>query len=143
MQKNRWFAAAVMALVITALAAPLALAGGWATVTLDELPRAPRAGETLALGLTIRQHGFREVDLDLDANPVFLFAENPDTGESLRFAVKDGNTGHFLVNVTFPVAGQWNWGVQPGWFPRVSYEPLTVVPAATPAVSACQLAGCL
>lgn len=129
--------AALLAVVLALLVTRLVLAGGWATVTLDDLPRAPRAGETLALGLTIRQHGFREVDLDIDANPVFLFAENPVTGETVQFdAIKDGNTGHFLVDVTFPSAGQWNWGVQPGWFPKVNYEPLTVLPAATPASSA-------
>ncbi|MCB0240002.1 MAG: hypothetical protein KDH08_15460, partial [Anaerolineae bacterium] len=57
-------AAALLAVMLMALAAPLALAGGWATVTLDQLPRQPRAGETLALSFTIRQHGLHEIDLD-------------------------------------------------------------------------------
>ncbi|MCB0231441.1 MAG: hypothetical protein KDH90_20370, partial [Anaerolineae bacterium] len=87
-------AAALLAVMLMALAAPLALAGGWATVTLDQLPRQPRAGETLALSFTIRQHGLHEIDLDTTVNKVFVFASNPATGETLRFdARKDGNTG--------------------------------------------------
>ena len=125
--------AALLAALLVAMTASMAMAGGWATVTLDDLPREPRAGETLTLGLTIRQHGFREIDLDVSTNPVFLFAENIETGETVRYdAVKDGNTGHFLVDVTFPSAGEWNWGVQPGWFPKLKFAPLTVLPATTP-----------
>ena len=138
-------AAALLAVMLMALAAPLALAGGWATVTLDQLPRQPRAGETLALSFTIRQHGLHEIDLDTTVNKVFVFASNPATGETLRFdARKDGNTGHFLVDVTFTAAGDWNWGVQPGWFPKVVYEPLTVLPPVAPQSAAfAQLASAL
>lgn len=128
--------AALLAAMLVVLVTAQALAGGWATVALDELPRTPRAGEALALGFTVRQHGFREIDLDVDDAPVFLFAADQATGETLRFdAVKDGNTGHFLVDVTFPAAGVWAWGVQPGWFPKVELEPLTVLPPAPPAAA--------
>ena len=42
------------------LALTLALpvfAGGWAVITLDELPMNVVAGESLGIGFTVRQHG--------------------------------------------------------------------------------------
>ena len=38
---------------------PSALAGGWAVVTLDQLPAEVRQGQSLRLGFMVRQHGNR------------------------------------------------------------------------------------
>lgn len=42
--------------MMVALAGP-ALAGGWATTTLDEVPAELESGETYSIGYTILQHG--------------------------------------------------------------------------------------
>jgi len=61
------FWAAIVALL--ALATP-ALAGGWAVVTLDSLPREVRAGASFQLGFTVLQHGKTPTNLDLNGKPL-------------------------------------------------------------------------
>ncbi len=45
--------AILLALVVTIPA----FAGGWAVITLDELPSGAVAGQPLTVGFTVRQHG--------------------------------------------------------------------------------------
>lgn len=102
------------------------LAGGWVAVMLDALPSDVRAEQTLDVGFTVRQHAFRPVS---DAQPV-VFARNEETGASLQFkAEQEGPAGHYVVRVTFPNAGSWEWGVDPKPWPIVHFEPLKVLPA--------------
>lgn len=120
--------------LLAALALPLtALAGGWAVVSLDSLPAEPRAGQTLSLGLMVRQHGQTPVDSFYGmGEPIkpYLTARNRDTGESIRAeARKEGPVGHFVVEVTFPSAGTWEWAITPPPFEGTKFEPLTVWPA--------------
>lgn len=127
----------LLAILLTMLALPVpARAGGWAAVTLDDLPRAPRAGEVLSLGFMVRQHGVTPTD---SVTP-YLTATNRDTGESLRInARKEGPIGHFFVDVTFPSAGAWEWEIMPAPFPMATkLEPLMVLPpvATAPAPEA-------
>jgi cytochrome c2 len=118
----------VLVLVLFVTLVARALAGGWVAVSLDELPRQVRAGETLHLGFTLLQHGFRPVD---NAEPA-LFADNVKTGESLQAdARREGAIGHYVLDVTFPSAGEWAWGVAPKPWPIVDLEPLTVLSART------------
>jgi len=58
---------AVVVAALLALAAP-ALAGGWAVITLDSLPKEVRAGQPLHLGFVIRQHGRTPVNTDWDGH---------------------------------------------------------------------------
>ena len=64
---------------LLALAAP-ALAGGWAIVTLDTLPREARAGETLHLGFMVRQHGKTPIN---DVSP-YLLATKQGTTQAVQ-----------------------------------------------------------
>jgi mono/diheme cytochrome c family protein len=119
---------------LTLFVVPVALAGGWATVTLDSLPVEPRAGETLRLGFTIRQHGVTPTNRlgSLPLTP-YLTARNQDTGERLRAdAHQDGAVGHFVVEVTFPSAGTWSWKITPAPFGDVQgeFQPLLVLAPA-------------
>lgn len=47
----------IATLLILLSLVPSALAGGWAVVTLDELPTEVRQGQSLPLGFMVRQHG--------------------------------------------------------------------------------------
>jgi len=119
-------------LAMLALAAP-ALAGGWALVTLDQLPVEPRAGQTLSLGFMVRQHGVTPIDAAFGTEPMTprLSASNVDTGESIRAdARKEGPLGHFVVEVTFPSAGVWEWQITPEPFQPTRLGQLTVLAAA-------------
>ena len=122
----------LVALTLLVLAAP-ALAGGWAAVTLDRLPADVRAGETLHLGFMVRQHGKTPIN---NVTP-YLRATRPGASEILRVDAKqEGPVGHFVLDVTFPSAGTWDWQIVPEPFEGTAFAPLTVLPAAVPAQAA-------
>ena len=111
----------------------LAQAGGWAVVTLDALPVEPRAGQTLHLGFMVRQHGVTPIDTAFDVEPMRprLSATNTKNGTSIEVdARKEGPRGHFVVDVTFPGAGTWEWQIRPDPFPPTQLGHLTILPAA-------------
>lgn len=114
---------------------PLAQAGGWVAVTIDQLPVAPQAGEALNLGFMLRQHGLTPVSTNWENGTLkpYILASNKETKEELRFEAKpEGAEGHFVVEVRFPTAGVWEWKiVADPWytFPE-AFEPMTVVPVA-------------
>jgi len=125
----------LITLAMLALATP-ALAGGWALVTLDQLPVEPRAGQTLSLGFMVRQHGVTPIDTAFGTEPMTprLSASNVDTGESIRAdARQEGPLGHFVVDVTFPSAGVWEWQITPEPFQPTRLGQLTVLAAAAAA----------
>jgi len=106
---------------------PSALAGGWAVVTLDELPAEVRQGESLRLGFMVRQHG----QTPTNAVKPFLEARNLETGEIVQIeARQQGPVGHFVVEVTFPSAGSWEWAIVPAPFEGTPLPALQVLPAA-------------
>jgi ABC-type sugar transport system substrate-binding protein len=49
--------AAVAVVVLAMLFATVAQAGGWAVITLDDLPRQIVAKQPFTIGFTVRQHG--------------------------------------------------------------------------------------
>ncbi len=109
-----------------ALTARPAGAGGWAVVTLDSVPVQARAEEALRLGFMVRQHGVTPVD----AVKPYLSATRAGTNETVQAeAQKDGVVGHFVVEVTFPSAGAWQWEITPEPFAGTRFEPLKVMPA--------------
>jgi hypothetical protein len=115
------------------LAAPAAVAGGWAITSMDELPGEFRAGETYQLGYTILQHGKTPVDGAMTE----ITARNTATGETLRFVGEaDGKPGHYVAEVTFPQGGSWTWSVTQGAFAVHELGELTVSAAPVAAVAA-------
>jgi hypothetical protein len=125
----------LICLALLIFAAP-ALAGGWATVTLDQMPGEIRAGETVHLSFVVRQHGETPIHYvaHLENAPMepHLTARNLDTGETLRIAAERGTeVGHFTLEVVFPSEGEWEWEITPE--PLVGateFKPLTVLPVA-------------
>jgi hypothetical protein len=126
------FAFAVVVMAMLALAAP-ALAGGWAVVTLDSLPREVRAGQSFQLGFVIRQHGKTPTNKTLDNKPLkpvltgrkqgtasrgnsgtLVFVSAPAKGEdTIRVeARQEGAVGHYVADVTFPSDGVWEWQIE-------------------------------
>lgn len=137
------FVVAIVALL--ALATP-ALAGGWAILTIDTLPREVHAGASFQLGFTVLQHGKTPTNMDLNGNPlkpILTAVKQGDTAkadESIRAeARQQGPTGHFVVDLTFPSDGVWEWQIMlPTFYVQDSpsgsnaaiLAPLTVLPAA-------------
>ena len=54
---NRFRISIALALLLSVVLAIPAFAGGWAIITLDELPTGVVAGEPLTIGFTVLQHG--------------------------------------------------------------------------------------
>ncbi|HJZ46244.1 MAG TPA: hypothetical protein VKE41_03725 [Roseiflexaceae bacterium] len=145
----------VVGLALLALAAP-ALAGGWAVVTLDALPREVHAGQSFQIGFMVRQHGKTPTNQDLEGKPLKPIvtaikqagaAAAPANGDaSIRAeARQEGPTGHYVVDLTFPSDGVWEWQIAlPTYYVQESpsggnaaiLAPLTVLPAAVAAPTA-------
>jgi hypothetical protein len=158
------FVCMVVVVAMLALAAP-ALAGGWAVVTLDSLPREVRAGQSFQLGFVVRQHGKTPTNTDLNGKPLkpvlsarksaaasqhggtLLMVAAPASvvskGEqTIRVeARQEGAVGHYVVDVTFPSDGVWDWQIEvPTYYVQNApngdagnaafFAPLTVQPAA-------------
>ena len=146
------FAFVLGILALLALAVP-ALAGGWAVLTLDSLPREVRAGADIQLGFVVRQHGKTPTNTDLNGNPLRpvltafkqggIAGSQPSAAATIRAeARQQGPTGHYVVDLAFPSAGAWAWQISlPTYYVQESpsgsdaavLAPLTVLPAAIPA----------
>jgi hypothetical protein len=97
-------AALLFALVITI---PV-FAGGWAVITLDELPTDVAAAEPLTIGFTVRQHGITLMD---GLYPT-VTATLPKGDRFVVDAEPDGTPGHYTATLTFPQEGNWEWSIQ-------------------------------
>jgi len=156
---RRSLIAMVVAAALLVLAAP-ALAGGWAVITLDALPQDVRAGQPFQLGFVVRQHGRTPVNIDLNGRPLapVVRAAMPGQTEALRFeARQQGDTGHYVADITLPAAGSWDWSIEaPTYYIQTieqglnqssaRFAPLVVLPAApapVPAPTAPPLASAL
>ncbi|MBI5567466.1 MAG: c-type cytochrome [Chloroflexi bacterium] len=123
---TRSFAMALMLLLMTAITAT---AGGWAVITLDELPGQIVAGQSFTIGFTVRQHGRTLRD---DLVPLVRFDRSDAKDAIVATAKREGASGHYVASVTLPGDGQWNWKVDIEQFGMVTQDmsPLTVLAAA-------------
>lgn len=108
-QRNLWVLIALAALVLV-MAAP-ALAGGWATITLDAWPQDVTAGRPVTISFVVRQHGRDDARINgLEAN---VHIRNRETGEQASFvATSQGEEGRYTAEVTFPKDGTWSWSIE-------------------------------
>lgn len=98
---------AVTLLLSLAFAVP-AFAGGWAVITLDELPTNVVAGEPVTIGFTVLQHGMTPLN-DLDPTiKVHLDKSN----DFVIHAKHDNKPGHYTAEMTLPKAGTWEWSIE-------------------------------
>ncbi len=132
----------VMAIVaLAALLTGVVQAGGWAVITIDNLPQHVIAGQALTLGFIVRQHGQTLRD---DLTPILHFGR-ADAKDSFDVTAKrEGASGHYTAIATFPSAGQWNWRVDIEQFGMITqdmppFNVLTTAPAATSAVASISL----
>jgi hypothetical protein len=123
----------VVVLLIALIAGPV-LAGGWAEVTMDNLPGEIHAGDSVRMSFMVLQHGKTPVhflgDSDIAVVPLISGA-NVKTGESVEFtAVADkSEVGRFYVDVVFPSDGEWSWTVTPNPLAGATeFAPLTILP---------------
>ncbi len=83
-------------------------AGGWAIITLDELPVHAAAGEPLTIGFTVLQHGRTPLTGQNATITAALFKKEQFVVE----AKEEGKPGHYSATLTFPKEGDWSWSIQ-------------------------------
>ena len=107
----------------------IAAAGGWAVITIDELPAEITAGRAFSIGFTVRQHG---QTLRSDLQPIVRFMRS-DAKESFEVtAQRQGDEGHYTAEIEFPGAGQWNWRVDIEQFGMITQPMPTLTVQAAP-----------
>jgi hypothetical protein len=124
---RRLITAIASALLLLALSVPV-LAKEGAVTKFDSLPTDWHAGQTYALGYTIRMDGVQPYQADRTE----IVANSIDGKTTLSFpGVTDKSSpGHYTANVTFPSAGTYRWQVTQGsYFPAHDLGVITVLPA--------------
>ena len=92
------------------LAGVRALAGGWAVITLDELPEYVRPGEAFTIAYTVRQHGQHLVP-GLTGR-----IEATAQGDRVVATARPGTyDGHYVATLTLPAAGRWSVTIAGGF----------------------------
>jgi hypothetical protein len=114
-----------LAVLLSLLFVVRASAGGWAVITLDELPLDVVAGEPLTIGFTVLQHGrtpmdglYPTVTANLHKDQQFVVNAEPE-----------GKPGHYTATLNFPKEGEWRWSIQA--FSMDQTMPMLSVAAAT------------
>lgn len=86
-----------------------ALAGGWAVITLDELPGQVEANQPLEIGFMVRQHGVTPLGGE---SPVIRAHLAGSTESVIVEAHEEGEVGHYVATLTLPQTGEWEWSIQ-------------------------------
>jgi len=97
-----------LALLLSLVFAIPVFAGGWAVVTLDELPTGVVAGEPLTISFTVLQHGRTPM---ADLHPTITANLYKDE-QFVVNAEPDGKPGHYTATLIFPKEGEWRWSIQ-------------------------------
>src|SRR5215211_5949590 len=98
----------IVALLLTLIVVTPVLAGGWAVITLDELPSNLVAGKPFTIGFTVLQHGRTPMT---DLHPKITATLNKEQ-ELVTDAEPEGKPGHYIATVTLPKEGEWQWSIQ-------------------------------
>jgi plastocyanin len=115
---KRAITALIVVLALITVSAP-ALAGGWASVRLDETPGDVPIGKPWKFGFMVLQH---DITPNSDVTPV-VRAINKETGKEITAtAVQEGPVGHFVAELTLPEEGEWKWEVHPKPFAATTLE---------------------
>ncbi|MBA2596021.1 MAG: cupredoxin family copper-binding protein [Chloroflexia bacterium] len=123
MRLQQALAGILMAAAMLVFSAP-ALAGGWAVVHLDEQPGEVVAGEPWRFGFMVLQH---DVTPNSDVTPVVRAIHKETSKEIMATGTQQGKTGHFVAEVTFPLAGEWKWLIHPEPYAETSFATLDVL----------------
>jgi YtkA-like len=100
----------LLTVLLALLAAPSALAGGWATVGLDSTPAGVEPGKPWNVDITVLQHGRTPLT---GITPMVSIESG---GVSKQFiAEPTGEPGVYRASVVFPSAGTWSYEVHDGF----------------------------
>ena len=103
-------------------------AGGWAVITLNDLPDYAVAGKKLSLTFTVRQHGKNL----LNGLQPGVSARTAKGAEAKATAVRAGKTGEYTAILVLPDPGDWTITITSGFNGSALTLPvLKVVPSGS------------
>src|SRR5687768_5476664 len=101
-----------------------ATAGGWAVITVEDLPTHFVAGQPTELRFKVRQHGMEVVH---DLKPQLMASLGK---EDVRVAATNKGGGVYAASITVPTTGQWTLNIDAGWHGvKTKLLPITAVAA--------------
>jgi mono/diheme cytochrome c family protein len=95
--------------------------GGWASISIDELPDHFTVGRPTQLSFVIKQHGITPLD---DLSPTVDARTTNGAGRVQALATRGSAKGQYVATLTFPTAGDWRVTVKSGFGP----SDLTLLP---------------
>jgi len=104
---SRFRISIALAFLLSLVLAIPAFAGGWAVITLDELPTDVVAGNPLTVGFMVLQHG----KTPMDGLEPTIIAKLSKSESFVVYAEPDGEPGHYVATLTFPAEGNWDWTI--------------------------------
>jgi hypothetical protein len=124
MLKKRWIVALPALILATAFTR---YAGGWAVVSVQDLPDYAVAGQPMTLTYTVRQHGNNLLD-DLKGS----VAARSGSAKVDVNAKPTGQPGTYAATLTLPNAGDWAVTIESGFGrSRVASIPIRALEAGT------------
>jgi len=100
----------------------MAHAGGWAVITVDDLPDYAEAAKPIALSFTVRQHGVTPLD---QLTPSIRATSGRLTANG---TVRSAGAGHYNASLTLPSAGDGSVTIRSGFGSSdVTLLPLPVI----------------
>lgn len=107
MHRLRWIVSLLATLALLTIPRS-AYAGGWAVITLVDLPHVVAARQPIPIEFVIRQHGHPD-RLMLDQSPQVTATY---AGHTVQVMAKPGTQpGHYHTILTLPIAGTWDWSI--------------------------------
>jgi mono/diheme cytochrome c family protein len=122
----------ILSIVSTALLLVLvmaAVAGGWAVITVQNLPEYLVAGKPVALTFLVRQHG-HSLTNGLAAN---VKASTPGGLSAKAVVTPTGSPGEYKALLSVPQPGDWTIAFEPGSFAEATLLPIKAIRADSPA----------
>ena len=132
---NRSCDRCTVAVALLSLVATAAYAGGWSTITVDDLPDYAVAGNPVTLTFSVRQHGTKLIS---GLQPT-VRATTPQGLQTKASATPTKNRGEYIAILLLPKPGMWTIRIDGGFNPNdtvrlhntVTLTPLKVTEAET------------
>jgi plastocyanin len=125
MRLRRSFALSIVLVMMFAVAAGPASAGGWATIELSKPVDSAIVGEAVAFEFQILQHGMPDKAVEGDRPTVV--ATHADSGDKLEATARETTAGHYVATLTFDQPGRWKLHAASQSFPSSSAFPTLTV----------------
>ena len=119
----------LLAMVVVLLTGTVAHGGGWATITLNNMPEYFVAGKAVTLTFVVRAHGVTP----MDGMKTAVKARMGDQREIDFVSGPTGKTGEYKAVVTIPSPGEWVLRIDSGYM-GIPFDlvPMKVIAAGSP-----------